>query len=43
VAALTDCELLELDRPTLDSITKTHPRVLDVLQEFAQQRTRKKS
>jgi hypothetical protein len=43
VAALTDCELLELDRPTLDSITKTHPHVLDVLKEFAQQRTRKKS
>jgi hypothetical protein len=43
VAALTDCELLELDRPTLDSITKTHPHVLDVLREFAQQRTRKKS
>lgn len=38
VVALTRCELLELDRPTLDGITKTHPHVWDVLREFAQQR-----
>ena len=38
VAALTRCELLELDRPTLDSIRKTHPHVLEVLEEFARQR-----
>jgi len=38
VVALTRCELLELDRPTLDEITKTHPRVWDVLREFAKQR-----
>jgi Cyclic nucleotide-binding domain len=41
VVAWEECELLELDRPTLDSITKTHPRVWDVLQEFAAKRTAK--
>jgi hypothetical protein len=40
VVALNSCELLELDRPTLDSITKTHPHVWDVLREFAEQRSR---
>ena len=35
VVALTRCELLELDRPSLDEITKAHPRVWDVLREFA--------
>jgi hypothetical protein len=39
VVAWEDCELLELDRPTLDSITQTHPHVWDVLQEFAAKRT----
>jgi hypothetical protein len=38
IVALTRCELLELDRPTLDEITKTHPRVWDVMREFARQR-----
>jgi hypothetical protein len=38
IAALTYCELLELDRPTLDSIAQRHPHVMDVLKEFAQQR-----
>jgi hypothetical protein len=38
IVALTRCELLELDRPTLDEITKTHPRVWDVLREFAKRR-----
>jgi hypothetical protein len=38
VVAWEDCELLELDRPTLDSITQTHPHVWDVLQEFAAKR-----
>ena len=38
VVALTRCELLELDRPTLDSITASHPHVWDVLREFAEQR-----
>jgi hypothetical protein len=38
VVALTHCELLELDRPALDEITKRHPRVWDVLREFAGRR-----
>lgn len=38
VVAWSECELLELDRPTLDSITKTHPHVWDVLKEFAEKR-----
>jgi len=40
IVALTRCELLELDRPTLDDITRTHPHVWDVLREFAAQRAR---
>ena len=38
VAALTACELLELDRPTLDDIVSRHPHVMDVLREFAARR-----
>jgi cAMP-dependent protein kinase regulator len=38
IVALTPCELLELDRPRLDEITKTHPHVWDVLREFAAKR-----
>jgi CRP-like cAMP-binding protein len=38
VAALTACELLELDRPTLDDIASRHPHVMDVLREFAARR-----
>jgi hypothetical protein len=38
VAALTSCELLELDRPTLDDITSRHPHVMDVMREFAARR-----
>jgi hypothetical protein len=38
VVALSRCELLELDRATLDGITKTHPHVWDVLREFAEKR-----
>ncbi len=38
VAALTSCELLELDRPTLDEITSRHPHVMDVMREFAARR-----
>lgn len=34
VTAAGRCELLELDRPTLDGITSTHPRVREVLEEF---------
>jgi hypothetical protein len=38
VTAATHCELLELDRATLDEITKTHPHVQQVLEEFYIQR-----
>jgi cyclic nucleotide-binding protein/tetratricopeptide repeat protein len=38
VVAAAPCELLELDRPTLDGITTTYPRVRDVLQRFYEQR-----
>jgi CRP-like cAMP-binding protein len=38
IVALTRCELLELDRPALDEITKAHPHVWDVLREFAEKR-----
>jgi hypothetical protein len=38
VVALSRCELLELDRATLDQITGTHPHVWDVLREFAEKR-----
>ena len=38
VVALSRCELLELDRPALDGITKTHPHVWNVLREFAEKR-----
>ena len=42
IVAKEHCELLELDRTTLDAITQTHPHVRDVLQEFANQRVPKK-
>jgi hypothetical protein len=38
VVAAERCELLELDRATLDGITQRYPHVLDVLREFAAQR-----
>ena len=38
VTAATRCELLELDRPTLEDIHKRRPRVLEVLREFYRQR-----
>ena len=43
IVAKEHCELLELDRTTLDAITQTHPHVRDVLQEFANQRVPKKA
>jgi hypothetical protein len=39
VTAATTCELLVLDRATLDSISTTHPKVRTVLQQFADQRS----
>jgi cyclic nucleotide-binding protein/tetratricopeptide repeat protein len=41
VVATGHCELLELDRATLDAIIRTHPRVWDVLREFATVRARR--
>jgi hypothetical protein len=38
VTAAGRCELLELDRTTLDGIASRHPRVMQVLQEFSAQR-----
>lgn len=38
VTAATPCELLELDRATLDEILKTHPNVKKVLEDFYIQR-----
>jgi hypothetical protein len=34
ITARTRCELLELGRPELDAVAKTHPRVREILQEF---------
>jgi hypothetical protein len=39
ITAATRCDVLELDRPTLDSISETHPRVWPVLVQFAEQRS----
>jgi hypothetical protein len=38
VTAASRCELLELDKATLDRIAETHPHVREVLQEFHDQR-----
>jgi len=40
VTAATGCDLLELQRSQLDEITKTRPRVLEVLRQFCEERTR---
>jgi hypothetical protein len=38
ITAAARCELLELDRATLDAISASHPHVRQVLQEFYEQR-----
>ena len=38
ITAATRCDLLEMDRPTLDSILQSHPRVMSVLEQFALER-----
>ena len=38
ITAASYCELLELDRPTLNEIASRHPRVREVLQEFYKRR-----
>jgi len=40
ITAGTPCELLELDRATLDSISKTHPHVREVLKQFYEERVK---
>lgn len=38
IACRSYCEILELDKPTLDGITKKHPKVAAVLKAFCDQR-----
>jgi CRP-like cAMP-binding protein len=38
ITAASRCEVLELDRPALDAITATHPRVREILKQFHEQR-----
>jgi hypothetical protein len=38
VTAAADCELLELDRPTMEDLCRRHPHVAQVLEDFAQNR-----
>jgi hypothetical protein len=38
ITAAAPCEVLELDRPALDAITATHPRVREILKKFHEQR-----
>jgi CRP-like cAMP-binding protein len=38
VTAATPCELLELDRRTLDDIARRHPRVRTIIEEFYAER-----
>lgn len=40
ITAASHCEVLELDKPTLDSFAQTHPRIREVLKEFQDQRAR---
>jgi len=39
ITAAGACEILELDRPALDAISATHPRVRTVLEEFSAARS----
>ncbi len=38
ITAATPCELLELNRTTLDKISEDHPRVREIVQEFSDKR-----
>ncbi|HVT03574.1 MAG TPA: cyclic nucleotide-binding domain-containing protein [Thermoanaerobaculia bacterium] len=40
VTAASHCELLELDKAAVDSVTSTHPKVLETLQKFSDSRVR---
>jgi CRP-like cAMP-binding protein len=39
ITAVTPCELLELDKTALDQISKDHPRVMQVVVKFHDQRS----
>jgi CRP-like cAMP-binding protein len=39
VTAATPCDLLELDRGTLDRISERHPRVRELLEEYSSSRS----
>ncbi len=39
ITAAGHCELLEIDRSTLDGISRTHPRIWDVIRRFYQARS----
>ncbi len=39
ITAAGHCELLEIDRPTLDGISRAHPRIWDVIRRFSQARS----
>jgi hypothetical protein len=39
ITAASRCELLEIDQATLHTITRTHPRIWDVIRRFYQQRS----
>jgi hypothetical protein len=39
ITAASHCELLEIDRPTLDQISRRHPRIWDVIRRFSQARS----
>jgi hypothetical protein len=41
IVATNRCELLELDRATLDSIVARHPHVMDVMKQFARERAQR--
>ncbi len=39
ITASSSCEVLELDRATLDDIARRHPRVRTIVQEFYERRS----
>jgi CRP-like cAMP-binding protein len=43
VVAATTCELLELDRPTLERLSRTHPGIVDMLEAYYLVRTQSAS
>jgi CRP-like cAMP-binding protein len=43
IVAATTCELLELDRPTLERLSRTHPGIVDMLEAYYLVRTQSAS